>query len=87
MAVSAVADDQLPEKTRRPRNRCRKLKSRVAMRNFYEVIKKNCQETKEELAAMEKHRAGDETFGFATVLNVLGKTLKFHPSRPGSIPL
>ena len=64
MAVPAVADDQLPEKTRRPRNRCRKLKSRVAMRNFYEVIKKNCQETKEELAAMEKHRAGDETFGF-----------------------
>jgi len=84
MAAPVVTDHQLPEKTRRPRNRCRKLKSRVAMRNFYEVINKNRRETKEELAAMEKHRAGDETF--ATVLNVLGKTLKFHPSRPGSIP-
>lgn len=68
---------------RRPRNRCKNLKERKAIRNYYEIVKRNSEELQTDLQDMGKNWKEEEKFN--QISAQLEKTLSFRPPRPERI--
>jgi hypothetical protein len=84
--MEAAGNDESSSSEAKPktsRKRSRNLKERKAIRNYYEIVKKNVEETKADLFEIGTNWKEDGKF--LQIATLLKETLSFRPSGPGSV--